>query len=238
MTTAKITQAMILSAGEGTRMRPLTLTTPKPLLEVGDKPLIVWHIEKLIAVGISDIVINARYLSEKLVDFFANHSFNASIRLSLENHFPEPIETAGGIKWALEQGLLKNEPLLLINGDVWTDFDFGRLVGVALGDDFGHLCLIDNPPHHPNGDFALADGRLTNKVGQGERLTFAGLSVLSPSLFTDTPIGQKAPLAPVLRTAIADGKLTGQKLSGKWVDVGTPERLGELDSYLKTFVNI
>lgn len=233
MTTPTIKQAMILAAGEGTRMRPLTLTTPKPLLEVGGKPLIVWHIEKLIAVGITDIVINARYLSEKLVDFFANHSFNANIQLSLENHFAEPIETAGGIKWALEQKLLKQEPFVLVNGDVWTGFEFGALANVDLGNDLGHLCLIDNPVHNPNGDFALANGKLTDEVEQGERLTFAGLSVLSPVLFNDTPIGEKAPLAPVLRTAIADGKLTGQKLSDKWVDVGTPERLFELDNFIK-----
>lgn len=234
----KITQAMILAAGEGTRMRPLTLTTPKPLLEVGGKPLIVWHLEKLMAAGMTDIVINARYLSDKLVEFFAIHSFHANIRLSLENHFAEPIETAGGIKWALEQGLLRNEPFALVNGDVWTNFDFEALASVALCDDLGHLCLIDNPSHNPCGDFTLDDGRLidclqTGKARQGERLTFAGLSVLSPALVADTIVGKKAPLAPVLRAAITNGRLTGQKLTDDWVDVGTPERLFDLDKAIK-----
>lgn len=229
------TQAMILAAGEGTRMRPLTLTTPKPLLKVGEKELIVWHIEKLIKNGITDIVINARYLSDKLVAFFANHVFDANIRLSLENHFAEPIETAGGIAFALEQGLLKHEPFVLVNGDVWTDVDFGELTRVDLGDKLGHLYLINNPAHHLAGDFLLLDnGLLADEAGrQGERLTFAGLSVLSPQLFVGTPIGVKAPLAPILRTAINQAQLSGEKLTANWVDVGTPERLAELNCYLQ-----
>lgn len=225
-----IKQAMILAAGEGTRMRPLTLTTPKPLLMVGDKPLIVWHIEKLIACGITDIVINARYLADKLVDFFENHAFSANIRISSETHFEVPIETAGGIAFALEQGLLTHEPFVLVNGDVWTDLDFGRLAEIDLADKLGHLCLIDNPPHNLAGDFGLqADGLLSE---QGKMLTFAGISVLSPQLCTGVPIGIKAPLAPVLRTAIANGRLTGQQIEAKWVDVGTPERLDELNHFL------
>lgn len=225
-----IKQAMILCAGEGTRMRPLTLTTPKPLLMVKNKELVVWHIEKLISVGVTDIVINARYLSDKLTEFFHEHTFDANIKLSLENHFDEPIETAGGIAFALEQGLLANEPFVLVNGDVWTDVDFARLAGVALGESLGHLCLIDNPPHNPNGDFGLLENGTLGE--QGQRLTFAGLSVLSPTLFERTRIGIKAPLAPILRTAIASGQLTGEKLQDKWVDVGTPERLHELNEFL------
>lgn len=228
--TTMIKQAMILCAGEGTRMRPLTLTTPKPLLTVGNKELAVWHIEKLISVGITDIVINARYLSDKLTAFFREHAFEANIKLSLENHFAEPIETAGGIAFALEQGLLAPKPFVLVNGDVWTDFDFTHLAKVELGERLGHLCLIDNPPHNPNGDFGLLEnGKLSE---QGQRLTFAGLSVLSPTLFVETPIGVKAPLAPILRSAIACEQLTGEKLQDKWVDVGTPERLNELNEFL------
>lgn len=243
-----IKQAMILAAGEGTRMRPLTLSTPKPLLTVGDKPLIVWHIEKLAAVGVTDIVVNARYLSDKLVAFFSEQTFGATVRLSLEHDFLAPIETAGGIKWALEQGFLKPEPFLLVNGDVWTDLPFEPLIQKDLADKWAHLCLIDNPAHNPSGDFLLSrDGLLMpapsaehnpSETTQGtpttgESLTFSGISVLSPVLFTDTPIGEKAPLAPVLRSAISAGRVTGEKLSAKWVDVGTPERLSELDNFIK-----
>lgn len=226
-----IRQAMILAAGEGRRMRPLTLTTPKPLLEVGGKPLIVWHIEKLINAGVERIVINARYLSEKLIEYFAMHDFGVDIYLSLENEFDTPIETAGGIKVALDRGLLKDEPFILINGDVWTDLDFACLADVVLGERLGHLYLVDNPSHNPKGDFGLLDNGMID--GLGEPLTFAGLSVLSPNLVADTPIGTKAPLAPVLREAILQGRLSGEKLLGGWVDVGTPERLGELNASLK-----
>lgn len=242
-----IKQAMILAAGEGTRMRPLTLSTPKPLLTVGGKPLIVWHIEKLVAAGVTDIVVNARYLSDKLVDFFYEHDFGVNVMLSLEGDFSEPIETAGGIKWALEQGFLNPEPFLLVNGDVWTDLPFEFLVQRDLAKKWAYLCLIDNPPHNPDGDFFLSnDGLLmpTPSMKQssletqdnpvtGERLTFSGISVLSPELFVDTPIGEKAPLAPVLRSAMAAGRVAGEKLSAKWVDVGMPERLYELDNFIK-----
>lgn len=237
MTAPKIKQAMILAAGEGTRMRPLTLYTPKPLLEVGGKPLIVWHIDKLIKAGVTDIVINACYLAQKMVDYFKTHTFDVNIHLSLETHFSEPLETAGGIALALERQLLKNEPFMLINGDVWTDFEFLRLANIDFDASNawrikGHLCLIDNPPHNPEGDFWLSsDGCLGE---QGEKLTFAGVSVLSPALFCDTPIGKKAPLAPVLRTAINERQLTGEKLSSNWVDVGTPERLNELNNFIIT----
>lgn len=228
-----IKQAMILAAGEGTRMRPLTLTTPKPLLEVGGKPLIVWHIDKLIQTGVTDIVINARYLADKLVTFFETHKFDANIRLSLETHFDEPIETAGGIAFALEQQLLDHKPFVLVNGDVWTDFDLTNLTKVVLEQSLGHLCLIDNPMHNPAGDFGLlADGVLGE---EGERLTFSGLSVLSPKLLDGVTVGKKAPLAPILRTAIANGRLTGEKLTATWVDVGTPERLHELDAILSSY---
>lgn len=225
----KITQAMILAAGEGTRMRPLTLTTPKPLLKVGDTPLIVWHIEKLIKAGINDIVVNANYLADKIIDFFEKNYFDANIKLSLETHFNENVETAGGIKWALAQGLLKNSPFALINGDIWTDFDFANFDKVMC--DEGLLYLTDNPAHHPNGDFVLCNGMLSCNAGR--TLTFAGISVLSPSLFDEVLLGQKTPLAPILHAAIAQNKLQGQELHAKWVDVGTPLRLAELDEYLK-----
>lgn len=223
-------QAMILAAGEGTRMRPLTLTTPKPLLLVHNKPLIVWHIERLINIGITNIVINARYLAEQLVDFFAQHTFGATITLSLETDFARPIETAGGIKWALQQGLLYDAPFLLINGDVWTDFDLSILANKALNDNLGCLGLVDNPSHHPQGDFSLCGQKIT----AGEpKWTFSGLSLLTPALVSIVKIGEKAPLAPLLHAAIAQDKLLGCMLqNAHWVDVGTPERLAQLNQYL------
>lgn len=224
-----ITQAMILAAGEGTRMRPLTLTTPKPLLAVGDMPLIVWHIHNLIKAGITNIVVNTCYLADKIQAFFDTHSFDANISVSVEN-FATPIETAGGAAFALSQHLLKDEPFLLVNGDVWTDMDFGRLAKVDLADNLGHLCLIDNPPHNPTGDFALINGQVKPKGEQN--LTFAGISVLSPRLFDSVQIGTKSPLAPILHQAIAQNRLTGERLSDSWVDVGTPQRLDELNQML------
>lgn len=229
-----ITQAMILAAGEGTRMRPLTLTTPKPLLTVGDMPLIVWHIHNLTQAGISDIVVNACYLADKIQAFFETRTFDVNISVSVEK-FDTPIETAGGVAFALSQNLLKNKPFLLVNGDVWTDMNFGRLVKTDLADNLGHLCLIDNPVHNPNGDFALINGQVKPKDKQN--LTFAGISVLSPRLFDGVTIGAKSPLAPILHEAIAQNRLTGECLTDTWVDVGTPQRLDELNQMLLSQAN-
>ncbi len=220
-------KAMILAAGLGNRMRPLTLTTPKPLLAVAGRPLIVWHIQALAKIGIRDIVINAAWLKEKLVDALGDGSqFGVNITWSLEH---EGLETAGGIIQALPA--LGDQPFLLVNGDVWTRYDFQELSQRQLHDgDLAHLVLVENPPQHPNGDFLLADGRVATfeQASSGEALTFSGLSLLSPKLFAGLEQG-KRPLAPLLKAAMQQGQVSGEKMSSAWVDVGTPERLQQLD---------
>lgn len=219
-------KAMILAAGLGNRMRPLTLTTPKPLLCVGSKPLIVWHIEALKAAGIQQIVINTAWLAHKLHEALGDGSAYGVQILWSDEH--EPLETAGGIRHALP--LLGDEPFLLVNGDIWLAYDFQKLISKDLGQNLAHLVLVDNPPQHPKGDFAFArasDKALIQSTGD-ERYTFAGVSVLSPQLFAALPVG-KAPLAPLLRQAIAQGLVTAEHHAGAWVDVGTPERLADLD---------
>jgi MurNAc alpha-1-phosphate uridylyltransferase len=219
-------RAMILAAGLGTRLRPLTLQTPKPLLPVGGKPLIVWHIEALKRAGVTQIVINTAWLGDKLVEALGDGSaFGVEIYWS---HEDEPLETAGGIQKALP--LLGSEPFILVNGDVWTRFDFAELVNKSLDVDLGHLVLVKNPPQHPKGDFVLDNGR----IGQDgvEKLTFSGISLLSPKLFESLPAG-KAPLAPILRQTMDAGKISGERLQGHWVDVGTIERLAELDQQIR-----
>ncbi|OTG86076.1 nucleotidyl transferase [Acinetobacter sp. ANC 4558] len=224
-------KAMILAAGLGNRMRPLTLHTPKPLLEVGGKPLIVWHIEKLKKCGITDIVINTAWLSDKLVAALGDgHQFGVNI---LWSHEGEGLETAGGIINALP--LLGKEPFILINGDVWTSMDFSILCDVHLQDHLAHLVLVENPEQHPLGDFTLLNQKAyTFDQNQlGENLTFSGISVIHPQLFTDLENG-KRPLAPLLKQAMQDGKILASKLQGEWVDVGTPERLTTLDLAIHT----
>lgn len=220
-------RAMILAAGLGTRLRPLTLETPKPLLEVGGKPLIVWHIEALKRAGVTQIVINTAWLGEKLVEALGDgQSFGVEI---LWSHESEPLETAGGIQKALP--LLGSEPFILVNGDVWTRFDFATLVNKDLNDDLGYLVLVENPSQHPNGDFVLSNHRIVQEGA--DKLTFSGISILSPKLFESLPAG-KAPLAPILRQAMDAGKIAGERLHDHWVDVGTIERLVELDQQIRS----
>lgn len=217
-------KAMILAAGLGNRMRPLTLTTPKPLLEVGGKPLIVWHIEALKKNGITDIVINAAWLKQRLVDTLGTgEQFGVNITWSLED---EGLETAGGIIQALPH--LGDQPFLLINGDVWTRFDFADILNVQLHGDLAHLVLVDNPPQHPNGDFCLSDTQVSDRIEGHAAFTFAGISLISPQLFDGLAQG-KRPLAPLLREAMQKNLVSGQKMQAAWVDVGTPERLSDLD---------
>ena len=224
-------KAMILAAGLGNRMRPLTLTTPKPLLAVGDKPLIVWHIEALKKAGITEIIINTAWLGEKLHQALGDGSaYGVRIIWSDED---EPLETAGGIQKALP--LLGDEQFLLVNGDIWLRYDFNTLAEKSLGNNLAHLILVANPPQHPNGDFAFSrdsDNPFIQTTGD-ERYTFAGVSVLSPRLFASLAAG-KAPLAPLLRQAIAEGQVTGEYFAGAWVDVGTPERLADLDAAIRS----
>ncbi len=223
-------KAMILAAGLGNRMRPLTLHTPKPLLEVGSKPLIVWHIEKLAAIGVNEIVINTAWLGEKLVQALGDGSqFGIKI---LWSHEGEGLETAGGIINALP--LLGDEPFILVNGDVWTTMDFAPLLNVELGENLAHLVLVQNPEQHPNGDFTLADGKAYTFDQQisGENLTFSGVSVIHPKMFAGLEAG-KRPLAPLLKAAMLENKIAASKLTGIWVDVGTPERLNALDLMIR-----
>jgi MurNAc alpha-1-phosphate uridylyltransferase len=224
-------KAMILAAGLGNRMRPLTLTTPKPLLAVGDKPLIVWHIEALKKAGVTDIIINTAWLGHKLHEALGDGSeYGVKILWSDED---EPLETAGGIQKALP--LLGDEPFLLVNGDIWLRYDFQVLANKTLGDALAHLVLVANPQQHPNGDFAFRrdnDSSLIQATGD-ERYTFAGVSLLSPRLFASLAAG-KAPLAPLLRHAIAEEQVTGEYFADAWVDVGTPERLADLDAAIRS----
>ncbi len=222
--------AMLLAAGRGERMRPLTDHTPKPLLEAGGKPLIVWHIERLVSAGITELVINHAHLGAQIEAALGDGSrFGAHIRYSPE---ARALETAGGIANALP--LLGGEPFAVINSDICCDYDFARLDGCAAAmqasGDMAHLVLTDNPEHHPLGDFGLRDGRVTDN---GARLTFSGIGIYRPALFGDIPHGATAPLAPLLRAQIALGKVSGEHHRGLWVDVGTPQRLAELDKQIR-----
>ncbi|THF64470.1 N-acetylmuramate alpha-1-phosphate uridylyltransferase MurU [Pseudothauera rhizosphaerae] len=221
---------MILAAGRGERMRPLTDTCPKPLLPAGGKPLIVHHIERLRAAGITELIINHAHLGAQLEAALGDGStWGVHIAWSREG---EALETAGGIRLALP--LLGEAPFLVINGDVYCDADPAALAAaagrLATDGDLAHLLLVPNPAHHPGGDFVLADGRVHD--GAGERLTFSGLGAYHPALFAELPAGRPAKLAPLLRAAMAAGRVSGSLHEGYWLDVGTPARLAELDAHL------
>ena len=219
-------KAMILAAGLGNRMRPLTLYKPKPLLEVGGKALIVWHIEKLKKIGVTEIVINSAWLADILIGTLGDGSqFGVTIRWTRED---EGLETAGGIINAL--ALLGDQPFILVNGDVWTTFDFASLLDINLADDLAHLVFVNNPEQHPQGDFTLANGRAYTfeQNQQGENLTYSGVAVINPKMFDGLEQG-KRPLAPLLKQGMIDGKISAEKMQATWVDVGTPERLTALD---------
>lgn len=229
--------AMLLAAGRGERMRPLTDHTPKPLLVVGGKPLIVWHIERLRDAGFCHIVINHAHLGQRIEDALGNGAaFGVSIEYSRE---VSALETAGGIATALP--LIGEEVFPVVNADIHCDYDFTRLAEplarLAQGHDRAHLVLVDNPPHHPEGDFVLAGGRVVNAdrplTPHPARLTFSGIGVYHRALFDQTPAGEKAPLAPLLRLAIDAGRVSGEHYTGRWVDVGTPARLAALDQQLR-----
>ncbi|SEL32957.1 MULTISPECIES: N-acetylmuramate alpha-1-phosphate uridylyltransferase MurU [unclassified Acinetobacter] len=223
-------KAMILAAGLGNRMRPLTLYKPKPLLEVGGKPLIVWHIEKLKSIGVSEIIINSAWLADKLIGALGDGSqFGVNIRWTRED---EGLETAGGIINALP--LLGEEPFILVNGDVWTQFDFAQLLELDLQEDLAHLVLVPNPLQHPQGDFTLLDGRAYTfeQEKEGENLTYSGIAVIHPRLFEGLEWG-KRPLAPLLKDAMHNHRISAAKMAETWVDVGTPERLMQLDQQIR-----
>ncbi len=228
-------RAMILAAGRGERMRPLTDRTPKPLLQAGGKALIVWHIERLVAAGISDLIINHAHLGIQIERALGDGSqFGAHIRYSDEG---TALETAGGIAFALP--LLGDEPFAVVNGDIYCDYDFSHLqaraAAFANSNDMAHLVLVDNPVHNPKGDFGLSAGRVSNSAlgTQHSALTFSGIGLYKPVLFADIVRGSKAALAPLLRAQIAQGRVSGEHHHGNWVDVGTPQRLDELDKQLR-----
>lgn len=225
-------RAMILAAGRGERMRPLTDHCPKPLLPAADKPLIVYHLERLAAAGFKDIVINHAHLGDQLVAALGDGArWELSITWS-----PEPVgalETAGGICLALPQLDAGNDaPFLVINGDIYCDWPIQQ---IQINDaDLAHLILVDNPPQHPTGDFALQGNRISDKTTGVDALTFAGIGFYRPSLFENLAIGEPAKLAPLLRAAMIDDRVSGEHYTGRWEDVGTPERLAALDAELRS----
>lgn len=220
-------KAMILAAGRGERMRPLTDSCPKPLLCVAGKPLIVWHLERLVKAGFREVVINHAHLGEQIEALLGDgDAWGLSITYSAEP--PGALETAGGIAQALS--LLGDEPFLVINGDIFCDWNPAQ---ANLADDvLAHLVLVPNPEHHPDGDFVL-DGAKVGADGTAPRLTFSGIGVYRPALFAGIVPGQVAKLAPLLREAMAQGKVSGELYRGRWTDVGTPQRLDALDAELR-----
>jgi MurNAc alpha-1-phosphate uridylyltransferase len=218
---------MMLAAGKGERLRPLTDRIPKPLVEVAGKPLVVWHLERLAAAGFTDIVLNVSHLAEAIVERLGDgRRFGVSLRYSRER---EPLETAGGIATALP--LLGDAPFLLVNSDIYCEVDFAALTASRLApQQQAHLVLVPNPPHRVQGDFSLSGGRVGN--GGEPRYTYAGVAVLTPRLVASVRAGEKAPLAPLLREAAERGAVSGELYRGLWQDVGTIERLRELETTL------
>ena len=220
-------KAMLLAAGRGERMRPLTDATPKPLLEAGGQTLVARLVVRLADAGFGDLVINHAHLGNKIEAALGDGSrFGVRIRYSPE---ATALETAGGIAQALP--LLEPGPFAAINADLHTDFPFAALRTALRGGDLAHLVLVDNPPHHPLGDFALADGRVRN--AGAPMLTFSGIGVYDPALFAGISRGAKAQLAALLRRAADAGRVSGEHFRGRWVDIGTPERLAALDAELR-----
>jgi MurNAc alpha-1-phosphate uridylyltransferase len=235
-------RALIFAAGKGERMRPLTETTPKPLLRAGGKPLVAWHLEKLAAIGVTDVVLNIAWLADRFAPTLGDGA-DWGLRLHYSREGDEPLETGGGMLHALS--LLGDAPFLAVNGDIWTDFDFAQLPAAPAG--LAHLVLVDNPPQHPRGDFVLRDdGAIApgKDAGDGEaRLTFAGIGVYRPELLDGwrdvigaAPGTERDPprfkLVPLLEAAMARAAVDGRHHRGRWTDVGTPGRLQALDDEL------
>jgi len=217
-------RAMLLAAGRGERMRPLTDDTPKPLLRIGGQTLIEHHIHALAQADITELVINHAHLGEQIVEALGDgDAYGVNIRYSPETG--AALETGGGIFNAMP--LLGDAPFIVVNADIWTDYSFSRLPHDPVG--LAHLVMVDNPEHHPSGDFSLSNGRLSQ---QGPRmLTFSGIGVYRPALFADCESGA-FPLAPLLRAAMSRHLVSGEYYAGRWSDVGTPQRLAELDASL------
>lgn len=218
---------MILAAGRGERMRPLTDHTPKPLLKVGGQPLIAWHLQRLAAAGFKEVVINHAHLGAQIEAALGNGSdWGLSIAYSAES---SALETAGGIAQALP--LLGPQPFLVVNGDVFCDIDFAVLAQGLAAHELAKLVLVDNPPQHLGGDFALDHGALL--LDGVQRLTFSGVAVYHPELFTELVPGQVAKLLPLLQHAIRNRQASAMHHRGIWHDIGTPERLQALDLALR-----
>jgi MurNAc alpha-1-phosphate uridylyltransferase len=214
-------KTMILAAGRGQRMRPLTDSVPKPLLRIGGKPMIAHLIERLVRAGLTDLVINHAHLGYQLVDELGDGArYGARIEYSAETE--GGLETGGGVFRALP--LITSDPFAVVNGDIWTDYPFERLPRTLVG--LAHLVLVDNPEHHPAGDFVL-NGTVVHDAG-GARLTFSGIGVYRRDLFAGCQPG-KFPLAPLLRSAMRENAVSGERYDGFWCDVGTPERLKDLN---------
>jgi MurNAc alpha-1-phosphate uridylyltransferase len=212
---------MILAAGRGERMRPLTDSTPKPLLRIGGQTLIEHHLHALARAGISELVINHAHLGEQIVRALGDGSaYGVAIQYSPEGE--TGLETGGGIFNALP--LLGEAPFLVVNADIWTDFDFAGLPRDI--DALAHLVMVDNPPQHPGGDFSLSEGRLSQRGPA--MLTYSGIGVYRPELFAGCTPGA-FPLAPLLRAAMDEGQVTGERFTGSWFDIGTPERLAAVN---------
>lgn len=222
-------KAMLLAAGKGKRMLPLTETMPKPLLQAGGKALIVYHLEKLASAGIRDVVINHAYLGQQLEQTLGDGGdYGVHIHWSPEGD--EPLETAGGIINALP--LLGKEPFILISADIWTDYDFAALPQVLPGDSLAHLVMVPNAPHHPHGDFVL-DGwqLLLADANSAQTCTYSGIGVYHPQMFTGLPTGFR-PLRPLLESAIRTQRISAELYTGDWSDIGSPQRLQELNRRL------
>ena len=220
-------KAMILAAGRGERMRPLTDTSPKPLLRIGGQTMIERHVHALARVGITGLVINYAHLGEQIEQALGNgHAYGVDISYSPETG--GALETGGGIFNALP--LLGSDPFLVVNSDIWTDFAFEQLP--SQPDGLAHLVMVDNPEHHPQGDFSLSAGLLSQKGPA--MLTFSGIGVYRPELFSGCTAGA-FPLAPLLRRAMDGGQVSGEHYSGSWFDIGTPERL---DAVNRVVINL
>ncbi|HEX4479269.1 MAG TPA: nucleotidyltransferase family protein [Rudaea sp.] len=217
-------RALIFAAGRGERMRPLTDTTPKPLLPIRGKPMIVRHLEALARAGVTEVVINTSHLAAQFPEALGDGSqWNLRIRYSYEG--PEPLDSGGGMLRAVP--FLGHDPFIAVNGDIVTDFDFSTLPRDPKG--VAHLVVIDNPPHNSNGDFVLRDGRLHDELTP--RSTFAGIGVYRPSLL-DGHTGGTFSMVPILREAMRRGDVTGEQYRGAWTDVGTPQRLADINGAL------
>jgi len=233
-------KALVFSAGLGERMRPLTDTTPKPLLVAGGKPLVAWHLERLAAIGVREVVLNTSWLAEQFPQVLGDGS-HWGLKLHFIHEGDTPLETGGGMHNALDLLCGSDDAAFLaINGDIWCDHPLATLLDKPRGD--AHLVLVDNPPHHPRGDFVLGRGGTVSTDGP-HKLTFSGIGAYRRSLFADwrDVIGERPgatespprfPIAPLLRAAMARHAATGEHHRGRWTDVGTPQRLRELDATL------